>query len=148
MRTREQGRRAVLAAGVAVMALGWAGCGEDGMLEDPEIITVDSPFKYPVAMWDDGVEGETVVMVRVTEMGGVDSVYVYESSGHAAFDSAAVAGARELRFAPGRRDDRRVTTWTRVPVRFLLEGENGTVPAPAGSLSSRAAPTDADGAQP
>jgi TonB family protein len=133
MRIREQGRMAVVAAALGVMALGGAGCAEDATMEDPALITVDSPFKYPVAMWDDGVEGETVVMVRVTEMGGVDSVYVYETSGHAAFDSAAVSGARELRFAPARRDDRRVATWTRVPVRFLLEGENGTVPAPAGA---------------
>jgi TonB family protein len=98
-----------------------AGCGEDdGVVQEPEIISVDSPFKYPVAMWDEGVEGETLVMVRVTEVGRVDSVYVLESSGEAAFDSAAVHGARDLRFSPGRREAKRVAMWAKVPVRFHL----------------------------
>jgi TonB family protein len=58
--------------------------------------------------------------VRVTEEGAVDSVYVLESSGQAAFDSAAVHGALDLRFHPGRKDERRVAMWARLPVRFHL----------------------------
>jgi periplasmic protein TonB len=110
-----------------------AGCGPelDEAIQEPEIISVDSPFRYPIDMWDDGVEGETLVMVRVTETGRVDSVYVLESSGQAAFDSAAVHGARDLRFTPGRRDERRVAMWAKVPVRFHLsdaEPQAGAMP--------------------
>lgn len=108
---------------LASLALGLAACADDGVTKEPELLTLDSPFHYPVQLWDEGAEGETVIMVRVTDMGGVDSVYVLESSGQPAFDSAAVSGARELRFAPARRDDRRVTTWARLPVRFHRNGD-------------------------
>jgi TonB family protein len=56
--------------------------------------------------------------VRVTDTGAVDSVYVLEPSGQAAFDSAAVRGVRNLKFAPGRRGDDRIAMWARLPVRF------------------------------
>lgn len=94
----------------------------------PRSVSVESPFGYPVALWDTGVEGETVVMVHVTDVGAVDSVYVVERSGHAAFDSTAVAGAYELKFAPGRRGDQRVAMWVRLPVRFSMDepGVGGT----------------------
>lgn len=107
---------------LAALTLGLTACADEGVTEEPELLSLDSPFTYPVQLWDEGTEGETVVMVRVTDMGGVDSVYVLESSGQPAFDSAAISGARELRFAPGRRDDRRVTTWARLPVRFTIDG--------------------------
>jgi TonB family protein len=107
----------------ALLAAGLAACAGDAVTQEPELLTLDSPFAYPVQLWDEGAEGETVIMVRVTDTGGVDSVYVLESSGQPAFDSAAVHGARELRFAPGRRDDRRVTMWARLPVRFHMNGD-------------------------
>jgi TonB family protein len=108
---------------LAVMVVAVTACAEEEVVvQEPELIEHDSPFRYPVDLWDEGTEGETIVMVRVTPTGGVDSVYVAESSGYAAFDSAAVSGARELRFVPGRRDDRRVAMWARVPVRFQTAG--------------------------
>lgn len=94
---------------------------EPERITDPRSISTESPFRYPVALWDTGVEGESVVMVHVTDAGGVDSVYVLQRSEHPAFDSAAVAGAYELRFAPGRRGDDRVAMWVRLPVRFRLD---------------------------
>ena len=99
-------------------------CERDEPVTDPETLTLDSPFRYPIELWDEGVEGETVVMVHVTDTGGVDSVYVQRTSGHAAFDSAAVEGARQLRFAPGRRGDRRISMWARLPVRFRMPADS------------------------
>jgi TonB family protein len=106
--------------GGALIALAVAACGPEEPVTDPQSISVDSPFQYPIELWDERVEGETVVMVHVTEMGAVDSVYVQETSGQPAFDSAAVTGARELRFSPGRRGERRVDMWARLPVRFRM----------------------------
>ena len=109
--------RVLSAVGLALVTMG--GCQEQPVpVTEPEVITLESPFAYPVELWDAGAEGETLVMVHVTETGAVDSVYVLESSGHAAFDSAAVDGARTLDFAPGRRGDRRIAMWARLPVRF------------------------------
>jgi TonB family protein len=114
--TRPGGRLApVLAVAVAMAS---AACGGEPEEVEPEVISLESPYRYPVELWDAGAEGETIVMVHVTRSGGVDSVYVLEGSGHAALDSAALAGTRELRFAPGRRGDRRVDMWAKLPVRF------------------------------
>lgn len=112
-----------MAARITALALATAlalGCTPEQPLTEPEVMTAVSPFEYPVALWDRGIEGETVLMVYVTEMGGVDSVYVHESSGHAAFDDAALVGANKLRFKPARRGEERVARWARLPVRFNL----------------------------
>jgi len=114
-------------AAVALALL--AGCGDD-RVADPEPIPGESPFRYPIALWDARAEGSAVVMVHVTDMGGVDSVYVLESSGDPGFDSAALSGARELRFTPGRRGEDRVAMWARLPVHFRLPPDSvmGGVP--------------------
>jgi TonB family protein len=51
-------------------------------------------------------------------MGKVDSVEVMESSGQTAFDSAAIAGAREMRFSPARKNGKRIEVWAEVPIHF------------------------------
>jgi TonB family protein len=115
---RFPGGRLVRVAALAFLA---ACATEDAVVEHPRLLDQEeSPFRYPPELWDDGIEGETVVMVRVNTAGVVDSVYVYESSGQPAFDSAAMNGARNLWFAPGRRDARETTMWARIPVRFWI----------------------------
>ncbi len=76
------------------------------------------PIAYPIQLWDQDMEGQTLLRVRVSDTGAVDSVEVERSSGYEAFDSAAVAGARELRFSPARRDGERIDVWATVPVHF------------------------------
>ena len=104
------------------LALVAAACSEpEPPAEPPTPMPGASPFVYPVELWDQGLEGETMLMVHVTELGQVDSAYVLESSGFEAFDSAAVDGSRRLQFSAARQGDRRVATWTRVPVRFSID---------------------------
>jgi TonB family protein len=96
-----------------------AACTNDAPLALP--VPVDretSPFVYPEEMWDEGVEGQAIVMVHVSQAGDVDSVYIRNTSGYEALDSAAVQGARTLRFEPGRRGADPVDVWVRLPVRF------------------------------
>ena len=93
-------------------------CGGDQEIERPTPLYGDVPIEYPLELWDQDVEGETLLRVRVTEAGRVDSVEVIEPSGHAAFDSAAIAGALQLRFQPARRNGRTIEVWARVPVHF------------------------------
>ena len=76
------------------------------------------PIDYPLQLWDQDMEGETLLRVRVTDTGQVDSVEVAESSGQPAFDSAAVHGAKDLRFRPARRRGKRIEVWAKVPVHF------------------------------
>jgi TonB family protein len=94
------------------------GCAADGKIQEPRPLG-EIPIEYPLHMWDQDMEGETVLRVLVGDMGGVDSVEVVESSGHAAFDSAATEGAHQMRFTPARQEDGdRIEVWAEVPVRF------------------------------
>ena len=95
-----------------------AGCGAEGEIEQPRPLFGEVPIEYPMHLWDQDMEGETLLRVRVVDTGGVDSVEIIESSGHPSFDSAAVEGARRLRFTPARQDGERIEVWAQVPVRF------------------------------
>ena len=94
-------------------------CAEE-LPETPPRQLQGSPFHYPEELWDAEVEGETLLRLFVTGEGGVDTVRVERTSGYAAFDSAAVIGARELRFEPGRRGEDPVSAWVLLPVQFEL----------------------------
>lgn len=115
--------RAVLAATVA-LALG---CGGEGQIEQPAPLYGDVPIDYPIRLWDQGMEGETLLRVRVTDTGQVDSVEVMESSGQPAFDSAAVSGAKDLRFRPARKGGKRIEVWAKVPVHFSKRPRPDTI---------------------
>lgn len=108
---------------VGAAAAGWLIGDDDVPLTDPVPLSDESPFRYPIGLWDRRVEGETVLMVHVTDMGAVDSAYVLLSSGEAAFDDAALAGSAALRFAPARRGEDRVASWARLPVRFRMPAD-------------------------
>ncbi|MGH7130182.1 MAG: energy transducer TonB family protein, partial [Planctomycetaceae bacterium] len=101
------------------LVLPLAGCGEAQAIEEPTPLTdLSAAFGYPIELWDEGFEGQTTLMVHVTALGDVDSSYVSASSGHEAFDSAAMAGIQDVRFTPARRGPDRVPMWIRLPVRF------------------------------
>jgi periplasmic protein TonB len=96
-------------------------CSEEEEPTPPQQIS-ESPFHFPEELWDAGVEGETILRLFVTPQGTVDTVQVEQGSGYEAFDSAAVVGARELRFQPAMRGDDSVSVWVLLPVRFDLPG--------------------------
>lgn len=96
-----------------------AGCGDPAVETPPRQLT-GTPFHYPEQLWDAGVEGETILRLFVNEAGNVDTTRVERPSGHAEFDSAAVAGAPDLRFEPATRDEEPVGVWVLLPVQFEL----------------------------
>jgi len=100
------------------LSAGSLACGGDAEIEQPRPLFAEVPIEYPIHMWDQNMEGETMLRVRVGDTGGVDSIEVVESSGYSSFDSAAVAGARTLRFEPARRNGKRIDVWAEVPVHF------------------------------
>ena len=120
--------RAALVATLAAVGLLTA-CGSDGEIEQPSPLFSVAPIEYPLHLWDQDMEGETLLRVRVTDVGQVDSVEVLQSSGHAAFDSAAAAGARDLQFRPARRDGKRIEVWAKVPVYFSKRPRPDTMTA-------------------
>ncbi len=112
------GLRPLLVGGLLLVAFaGPAACG-NAEIEPPAPLYGEDPVLYPVELWDQGLEGTTVLRIRVTDTGEVDSVEVAESSGHEGLDEAAVTGAKDLRFQPGRRNGKRVRMWASLPVEF------------------------------
>lgn len=127
-------------AALAAAALVLSGCGGEGEVEQPAPLYGDVPIDYPLRLWDQGMEGETLLRVRVTDTGQVDSVEVVESSGQPAFDSAAVNGAKELRFRPARRGGKRIEVWAKVPVHFSKRPRPDTLGGGVALMSGPATP--------
>lgn len=86
----------------------------------PSMLNERPPFEYPRDAWREGVGGETVLRIHIAADGVVDSVQIEESSGHRSLDSAAVAGARRLRYRPARHGGEPVGVWAILPVRYPL----------------------------
>lgn len=63
------------------------------------------PFRYPPALYAQRIQGNTTLRIFIDANGNVvpDSTSVAEPSGQAALDSAAVVGARALRFVPAKK---------------------------------------------
>ena len=92
----------------------------------PTLLNEQLPFEYPQEAWANRVGGETVLRIRISNAGAVDSVSIEKTSGNYSLDSAAVAGARELRYSPARQGERPVPVWATLPVRYPMpeiEGE-------------------------
>lgn len=107
-----------------------AACEREPVVETQPVPLTDFAFQYPEELWDAGVEGKTVLRIRVGTGGRVDSAMVATPSRHAAFDSAALAGADDLRFEPALRDGTPVPRWVLLPVEFEI-----TAPQPADSAA-------------
>ena len=93
-------------------------CGVAREIEHPMPLLDEMTIDYPLSLWDQAIEGETLLRVLVTEEGSVDSVEIFESSGHPAFDSAAVAGVINLQFDPATQDGESIGVWVTLPVQF------------------------------
>lgn len=118
--TRNRLRAGALAPALASALLATA-CDGDGKLDQPLPLFDESPVEYPLELWEQEVEGSTLVRVLVNEEGEVDSVTVAESSGHPALDSAAVEGALAMEFEPALKNGRPTKAWARVPIDFFKE---------------------------
>ncbi|MGD2152569.1 MAG: energy transducer TonB [Gemmatimonadales bacterium] len=95
----------------------------------PTLQSRELPFRYPVRLWRDGVEGEVLLRIHVTALGTVDSVELAQSSGHAALDSIALHGALQLRYDPATEGEQPVAVWATLPVRFTRSTVTGTTEA-------------------
>ena len=96
--------------------------------EPPVLINAESPVRYPAALFRDRIEGTVVLRLFVDTRGTLvpESTRVAESSGQAALDSAALAAATEMRFAPARRDGRPVATPFLQPIHFQHPSRSGS----------------------
>jgi len=104
--------------------------------EAPVALNPDVPIAYPPALYEQKVEGDVTLRLFVDSTGKLipESTRVAEPSGYPALDSAALAGARTLRFAPAKRHGVPVATAFLQPIEFRQVGTTraggGTVTAP------------------
>ena len=86
----------------------------------PLMLNPEPPFRYPAPLWAQRVQGNVTLRVYVDAKGDPvdDSTRVIEGSGIPALDSAALAGARELKFRPARLRDVPVGVSLTLPVFF------------------------------
>jgi protein TonB len=88
--------------------------------QPPVAINPVTPMTYPPALLEQGIEGRVLLRLYVDAQGKLlpDSIRLAESSGYPALDSAALTGARELRFSPALRNGRAVAAPFLQPVHF------------------------------
>ena len=86
----------------------------------PVAVNPVSPVEYPAPLREQGIEGRVLLRLYADSAGKLvpDSTRIAESSGYPALDSAAVAGATELRFSPALRRGRPVAAAFLQPVQF------------------------------
>jgi protein TonB len=76
--------------------------------------------RYPESARLAGVQGTTLLRVRVKADGSVGEIRVERSAGHADLDAAAIAAVGQWRFEPARRRGAAVDEWVVLPVKFIL----------------------------
>src|SRR2546425_11212454 len=110
--------------------------------EAPVALTPEVPIAYPPALFEQKVEGDVTLRLYVDSTGKLvpESTRVADPSGYTALDSAALAGARTLRFAPAKRHGVPVATEFLQPVEFR---QVGTTRTGAVTLPQAPAPTHA-----
>jgi TonB family protein len=88
--------------------------------ELPQVINRELPFRYPVTVYRRHQQGNVTLRLYVDSSGAVvpDSTRVTEPSGEPLLDSAAVAGAAQLRFLPARRRGVPIAVVLLFPVHF------------------------------
>ena len=98
--------------------------------EPPVALDAVSPVVYPPALYQQRISGTVLLRLFADETGRTvpESTKVQESSGYPALDSAALAAAPLLHFAPALRNGTPVPTLFTQPVHFRHPDRGGTTP--------------------
>ena len=89
-------------------------------LINAEVVQQALMREYPTLLREAGIGGAPVIWIHIDELGGVDAVRVYETSGYEALDRAAMDVARVMQFSPALNRDQRVPVWVQIPIRFQI----------------------------
>jgi len=101
----------------------------------PQLRTELIPFRYPLELYEKGIEGEVTLRLYVDSAGAVvaESTQVAQSSGKPQLDAAAIEGAPALLFRPAILNGRPVALTVLFPVKFQVPADGRT---PADTHSS------------
>ena len=92
--------------------------------EAPKMLNKELPFHYPPSLYAKKVQGNVTLRLFIDRDGRVrpDSTQIVESSGYAAFDSAAIRGSQELQFVPAKTKGEPQPVTILFPVYFRFPG--------------------------
>ena len=115
---------------VAVAVGSCARNGAAGSADAPPVALGDPVVEYPPALFLQGISGTVELRLFVDSTGQVvpESTSVRKSSGYPALDSAALAAAPRLRYAPGTRRGRPVAMMFLQPIHFRHPGSADSTP--------------------
>jgi protein TonB len=77
--------------------------------------------RYPESARRAGVQGTTLLKLRVLENGRVGDVMIEQSAGHRDLDNAAAEAVKKWLFEPARMGKEAVAVWVLLPVKFELQ---------------------------
>ncbi len=86
----------------------------------PRFRSPPPPPVYPKPSIEREEEGVVLVRALVDPAGAPQRVVIWQSSGFALLDEAALEAVQGWRFEPMVRDGRAAASWVQVPVRFRL----------------------------
>lgn len=88
----------------------------------PRLLNDSLPFKYPVALYMQLIDDSVTLRLHIDEFGRpvAESTQVEVAARYAEFDSAAVAGSRDLVFRPAIRRGRSVAYTVLFPIHFRI----------------------------
>ncbi|MEN8376653.1 MAG: energy transducer TonB [Gemmatimonadota bacterium] len=89
-------------------------------LVNQEAVERELRRRYPSHLRDAGVEGTTLLWVKVGTDGRVAEARVEESSGLDAFDRVALEVADAMVFRPALNLDQKVALWVQIPIQFTV----------------------------
>lgn len=89
---------------------------------EPDVVRNESPV-YPLLARENGWEGTVVLRVFVDKEGKPGQILVDKSSGCRILDQAAVRAVERWQFIPARLGAIALTSWVRIPIRFMLENK-------------------------
>jgi protein TonB len=118
----------------AIAVLAAAACSQSGArsvnAESPPVALGEPAVEYPPALFNEGISGSVELRLYVDSAGKVvpESTTVQRSSGYPALDSAALAAAPKLRYAPGRRAGRPAAMKFLQPIHFRHPASTDSTP--------------------
>lgn len=98
--------------------------------EPPVALDAEPAVEYPTDLYHLRISGTVLLRLFADETGRLvaDSTRIEESSGYPALDSAALAAAPKLHYAPARRNGMAVAALFTQPIRFRHPDRGGTTP--------------------
>jgi protein TonB len=91
------------------------------LITDPRYRRPPQPPAYPSQSVRRNEEGTALIRARISSLGDVLEVRVFESSGSALLDKSALAAVRRWLFVPASRSGQPSEAWVQVPVHFRLD---------------------------